>query len=464
MLPYTPLHHVLLRDVGRPLVMTSGNVSDEPIAFRDADALDRLAAIADAWLVHDRPIETRTEDSIVRLVTVGRRRQRLTMRRSRGYVPDPIALPFAMPEPVLGCGAELKSTFCLAVGRRAWPGPHLGDLRDYEALRSFVEGIDHFERLIETAPGVVAHDLHPEYLSSKYAADRPATRRIAVQHHHAHLAACLAEHGVEGPVAAAVFDGAGLGTDGTVWGGEFLVGTRAAYRRVAHLRQVRLPGGDAAVREPWRMACSWLTELAGAGDEVRPPAWLVSGLDRTRWDAVVALARGGLNSPLTSSIGRLFDAVAALCGLRSAITYEGQAAIELEMAASTEEERAYEFAVREGGADGALVLDPAPALVGIFVDLAGGAGADLVAARFHAGLAAATARLLIDVAEAEGLAAAVLTGGVFQNVRLLEATAALLDEAGLEVLVPVRLPPGDGGIAFGQVAVASAVSAFIPAT
>ena len=428
MLPYTPLHHLLLDGVGGDLVMTSGNVSDEPIAFEDEDALERLAPIADAFLLHDRPIETRVDDSVVR--TAGERR--LMVRRSRGFVPDSIPLPVPAPRPLLACGAELKSTYCVARGRRAWVSHHIGDLKNYETLRSFAEGIEHFERLFAVSPEVVAHDLHPDYLSSRYAAERDGVELVGVQHHHAHLAACLAEHGEEGPAAGAIYDGAGLGTDGTVWGGEILVGGLAEFTRAGHLWPVRLPGGDRAVREPWRMACAWLEECGLPAPSWRPDAW----------DAVASMCRSGFGAPVTTSAGRLFDAVAALCGLRSEVTYEGQAAVELEAACDLGEPGAYPMPS----------LDARPAVEAIVRDLAAGLPVPAIAMRFHRGLARATA----DALEATGLPVAVLSGGVFQNRVLLELCARELERRGLRVLVPELLPPNDGGIAYGQAAVAAA--------
>ena len=297
MLPYSPLHHVLLTDAGVTLVMTSGNVSDEPIAYRDEDAVERLAEIADLFVSHDRPIETRTDDSVVRVV--GERP--LMLRRSRGHVPDPLPLPLDCGRRLLACGAELKNTFALAKGRSAWVGHHVGDLKNYETLSSFEAGIDHFERLFAVEPEVVAHDLHPEYLSTKYARAREGVETIAVQHHHAHLAACLAEHGESGPAVGAIFDGTGHGPDGTVWGGELLVGGLAGFERAGLLFPVRLPGGDAAVRQPWRMACAW---LAASLDE--PPALprtLRGKVDPAAWRQVSELVRTGIASPLTTSAG-----------------------------------------------------------------------------------------------------------------------------------------------------------------
>ncbi len=264
MLPYSPLHHLLLADAGVPLVMTSGNVSDEPIAYRDDDARARLSGIADLFLVHDRPIETRTDDSVVRVTRVSERPRPAVLRRSRGYVPASLGLPGAgTPRPLLACGAELKSTFCVARAGRAWVSHHIGDLQNYETLRSFTDGIDHFQRLFAVAPEVVAHDLHPEYLSTQYALEREGVELVGVQHHHAHLAACLAEHAELRPAVGAIFDGTGYGTDGTVWGGEFLFGDVRSCARVGTLVAVPLPGGAAAIRQPWRMACAWLQTRAG---------------------------------------------------------------------------------------------------------------------------------------------------------------------------------------------------------
>jgi hydrogenase maturation protein HypF len=438
MLPYSPLHHLLLDGVGAPLVMTSGNVSDEPIAYEDADALERLAPIADAVLLHDRPIHVRTDDSVVR-VAAGRR---IVVRRSRGHVPDSLELPLPAERHLLAVGAELKSTFCVARGSRAWLGPHVGDLGNYETLRSFREGVDHFERLFAVAPELVAHDLHPDYLSTGYAHERDGVALVAVQHHHAHLAACLAEHGLEGPAVGAIFDGAGLGTDGAVWGGELLVGGLAGFERAGHLWPVRLPGGDRAAREPWRMACAW-DAAAAVEDSVPEPALR----------AVRQMVRSGVGAPTTTSAGRLFDAVAAVAGVRvRATTYEGQAAIELEAACDPHERGAYAVALVDG------VIDPRQAIRAVARDAAAGVATGVIAARFHRGLAEATARACVALAELHGLDVVVLSGGVFQNRVLLEQTSAPLTRAGLRVLTPERVPPNDGGIAFGQAAVAAALT------
>jgi hydrogenase maturation protein HypF len=438
MLPYSPLHHLLLADVGEPLVMTSGNVSDEPIAYRDDEALERLAGIADVFLLHDRPIQTRTDDSVLRVA----RGRPLPLRRSRGAVPSVLALPVAAERDVLACGAELKSTFCVARGRRAWLSHHIGDLKNAETLASFEEGVAHFERLFAVAPVVVAHDLHPDYLSTTYALAREGVEHVAVQHHHAHLAACLAEHGETGPAVGAIFDGAGLGTDGTVWGGEILVGDLHGFERCGHLWPVPLPGGDAAAREPWRMACAW---RMAAGGDARP----LRGIDPDRWRAVARLAETGVAAPPTTSVGRLFDAVAALCGIRLEVSYEGQAAMELEAACEGSEHGAYPLESVYG------VLDARETILAVDRDVSRGVGVGVIATRFHHALADATADDCARLAADRGLDLVVLSGGAFQNRRLLERTADGLARVGLRVLVPERLPPNDGGISFGQAAVAA---------
>jgi len=460
MLPHSPLHHLLVRDAGAALVMTSGNLAEEPIAHRDEEALARLGPVVDAFLVHDRPIEIAAEDSVVRSAGDGRPGP-LMVRRARGYVPATLPLRPPADRPLLACGAELKSTFCLAAGERAWVGPQAGDLRSFEALRAFEWGVAHFERLCGVAPELVAHDLHPDYLSTRYALGRESVATLAVQHHHAHLAAVLAEHGEPGPALGAIYDGAGLGPDGTVWGGEILVGDAASFARVGALRAVPLPGGDAAAREPWRMACAW---LAAALDQPLPPlpAILAGEVTRDEWEGAAALAASGTASPPTSSAGRLFDAVAALAGLRARIGHEGQAAMELEAVARPDERGAYPIElVEEEGPDGSplLMLDPRAAIRAVHADAAAGADPADISARFHNGLAAATAAALATAAEARGLDTAVLSGGVFQNRLLLGRTAERLRAASLRVLIPERLPPNDGGIAYGQAAIAAANAA-----
>jgi hydrogenase maturation protein HypF len=437
MLPYTPLHHLLLRAVGRPIVLTSGNVSDEPIAYEDADALERLAGIVDAFLTHDRPIHIRTDDSVARVVG-GRS---TLLRRSRGWAPEPVTLPFTIDRPVLACGAELKSTFCLASGARAFVSHHIGDLEHYETLRSFTTGIDHFRALFEIVPEVVAHDLHPEYLSTKYALDLDGVDLVGVQHHHAHVASCVVDNGLTDRVVGVAFDGLGWGTDDTIWGGEVLVADLAGFERVGHLACVPMPGGTAAIREPWRMAAAHLA--AAFGDDV-PEGLDVVARNRGRWDAVLAVARSGVSSPMTSSAGRLFDAVAALVAGRDAVSYEGQAAIELEQLADPSVTDAYSVDGLSGAELVRCVVD----------DLLDGVAPPVVAARFHQGFADATVAAAAHAAQSVGLSTVALSGGVFQNVLFAERVAAGLAARGLTVLTHRHVPCNDGGISLGQAAIA----------
>ena len=446
MLPYTPLHHLLVRETGRPIVLTSGNVSDEPIAYADADALARLAGIADAFLTHDRAIHIRTDDSVVRPLRGGA----AVLRRSRGYAPEPVTVTAAFPRPVLACGAELKNTFCLAAQSRAFISHHIGDLENYQTLRSFTEGIAHFRRLFDTEPEVVAYDLHPEYLSTKYALDLDGVDLVGVQHHHAHIASCLADNDEQGPVIGVAFDGTGFGTDGTIWGGEFLLADLASFERAGHLDPVPMPGGVAAIRQPWRMAAAYLDAAYGDG---LPDGLAVAQRNAGRWPEVVAMARRGINAPLTSSAGRLFDAVAALLGVRDEINYEGQAAIELEQWADASEPGAYPAAITGGSPLRVRGADLVRAAAG---DLLAGAGPGAVAARFHRGMAAVITQVCGLLRERSGLGAVALSGGVFQNLLLLETVAGLLEGDGFRVLVHARVPPNDGGISLGQAAVAGA--------
>ncbi len=450
MLPYTPLHHLLLRQLGAPIVLTSGNRCDEPIAYRDDDALARLAGIADEFVLHDRPIHMRTDDSVVRPV----RGRAMAIRRSRGYVPEPVKVRPRFRRPVLACGAELKSTFCLGSGDRAYLSHHIGDLENYETFASFTEGIAHFERLFDLTPQVIAHDLHPEYLSTKYAQGRGGAADggalTGVQHHHAHIASCLADNGEEGPVIGVAFDGLGYGTDGTIWGGEFLLADLTGFERVGHLATVPLPGGAAAIKQPWRMAAAYLDAAYPGG----PPDGLdVERRNADRWRDVLTMARRGINAPLTSSAGRLFDAAAAILGVRDVINYEGQAAIELQQRAVRGERAAYDAGIDEGAR---VCIRGADLVRGVADDLLSGVATGVIAARFHNGIVAAIVRTCLLLRERCGLAAVALSGGVFQNLLLLERATAQLEHAGFRVLVHAQVPPNDGGISLGQAAVAAA--------
>ncbi len=428
LLPYTPLHHLLLRDLAEPIVLTSGNVSDEPIAYRHSRS---LADVADAVLTHDRPIRSPADDSVVRAG--------LVLRRARGYAPEPVSLPVRSPRPVLACGAELKNTFCLVRDEHAFLSPHLGDLTDHATFTHFTRTVEHFERLFGIKPRVVAHDLHPDYRSTRYAADLTGVDLIGVQHHHAHAASCLAENGETGPVIAVVFDGTGYGPDGTIWGGEFLVADLAGYRRVGHLKTVPLPGGAAAIRQPWRMAAAYLPD-------VDLP---VAHRNVSRWGPVVAMARSGVNAPPTSSAGRLFDAAAALLDVRDVITYEGQAAVELEQRADPSTSDGY-----AAGTEGMVVCGE-DLLRALVADRCAGVDPGVIAARFHNGVADAVVTCCATAREETGLTSVVLSGGVFQNALLLRRTVNGLLRIGFRVLTHRRVPPNDGGISLGQAAVAA---------
>ncbi len=455
MLPYTPLHHLLLRafaravEPGRPavLVMTSGNLSDEPIAYRDDDARTRLAPIAEGTLTHNRDIYTRCDDSVVRVAAGGEQ----LFRRSRGYAPEPIPLAFEAPVPLLACGGHLKNTFCLIKGRQAFVSHHIGDLENLETLTSFQEGIAHFGRIFDIDPEAVAYDLHPDYLATKHALDLDLPHKIGVQHHHAHIASVLAEHGLAGPLIGVAADGTGYGTDGAIWGCEIMVADLCQFERVAHLAYVPLPGGEKAVREPWRMAAVYLQQAFGDGfADLEIP--FARQLDRKRWAPLAQMSARGINSPPASSLGRLFDAVAALVGRPGEALYEGQAAIELEMMAEPDT-RIYPFAVREGMP---AMLDVAPLIRAIVRDLAQGVPVPEIAGRFHRSVAELLATACVRATEQTGLRAVALSGGVFQNRLLLEQLVARLDELDFQVYLNRRVPPNDGGLSLGQAAVAAA--------
>jgi hydrogenase maturation protein HypF len=443
MLAYTPLHQLLLEAFAGPLVMTSGNASDEPIAFADDDASRRLAGIADAFLIHDRAIRTRVDDSVVKVV----RDRVIPIRRSRGYVPTPLALPFNSAEVVLGMGAGLKNTFCIGRGGHAFVSHHIGDLENYETLQSYIDGIAHLTALLDVIPTAIAHDLHPDYPSTRYAtelAERYGVALTGVQHHHAHIASCLVDNGVTGPVIGVAFDGLGIGCDQHAWGGEFLVADLNGFERAVHFAEVPMPGGDAAVRSPWRMAASHL-EAGYAGDI--PSALAIIERHRGSWNQVLSAARAGLNAPLTSSAGRLFDAVSALLGIRDEVSYEGQAAIELEYAADPTETGSYPVPFANG------LLHVSSLVRAIAGDLLHGESVPVLAARFHNSLAQAVHTVCDSLRAAHRLDTVALSGGVFQNALLLTRCLELLEPAGFVVLTHRQVPPNDGGISLGQVAI-----------
>ncbi|HYB43493.1 MAG TPA: carbamoyltransferase HypF, partial [Candidatus Methylomirabilis sp.] len=408
MLPYTPVHHLLAREVGGPIVLTSGNVSDEPIAYLDEDARARLGAIADAFVTHDRAIHIRTDDSVVRLF----RGAPMPIRRSRGYAPQPVSVPWGFARRVLACGAELKSTVCAGKDGHGFVSHHIGDLENYAAFRSFLEAIAHLQRLFDVKPEVVAHDLHPEYLSTKWALEQDDVELVAVQHHHAHIASCLVDNGERGPAIGVAFDGLGYGADGTLWGGEFLVADVTAFERAGHLAPVAMPGGVAAIREPWRMAAVYLDEAFGGA-----PALDVARRHEGQWGPILELARARTHAPLTSSAGRLFDAVSAVLGVRDRVSYEGQAAIELEQRADPSETGTY--AVDLIGRGSLFEIRGAALVRAVARDLLDGVSVPVIAGRFHNGVADAIAAGCAAARERCGLAAVALSGGVFQNMLLL---------------------------------------------
>jgi hydrogenase maturation protein HypF len=463
MLPYAPLHHLLLEAAGVPLVMTSGNLSEEPIAFEDDDALRRLGGIADLFLVHDRAIASRCDDSVARVVAG----KRLVLRRSRGFVPRPVRVSPRLRRPVLAVGAQLKNAFCLARGEEAVLGPHVGDLDGLETYAAFEAAIARLEGFLAVRPEVVACDLHPQYLSTRYARERAAALGVplvAVQHHHAHAAALLAEHHLDGPVLALAWDGTGLGTDGAAWGGELLLAERGRCERLATFRPVALAGGDRAIREPWRIALAAL--LDAFGDEApleRLP--LFRSVDAKELGVVRRMLAAGVNAPLAHGAGRAFDAAGALALGRAVSRYEGQVAMALDNAAEPLRPRStgsgqastepYPFDLDTSGA--IEQLDLRPLWRALASDVAAGAHAAVVSARFHAALVRAGAELVRRAAARTGARAVALTGGCFQNARLAEGVVSDLSRS-FEVYTHVEVPPGDGGIALGQAIVADATA------
>jgi len=440
MLPYTPLHHLLFADGLDVLVMTSGNVSDEPIAYDDPEAVQRLNGIADFFLMHNRAIHTRCDDSVIKPF-----RGRMTvMRRARGYVPFPIRLQ-RRGRSVLACGAELKNTFCLTKGNYAFVSHHIGDLQNLETMRSFEEGVNHFRRLFQIEPELAVHDLHPNYLSTRYAMSLDVPR-AGVQHHFAHALSCMAEHGLEGPVLAAVMDGTGYGEDGTVWGGEFLEATVTGYQRLGHLRHVHLPGGEAAIEEPWRMAAVYLDRVYGKLERLNIP--FVRGLDHSRWALLRQAIQTGINSPPCSSVGRLFDAVSALLQVRETINYEGQAAVELEQMADEEERDEYPFEIVDQ--EGMLIVNPDPIIAAIVEEIDEGERCSSISARFHNTMSRVVSLMAKQMRELTGLSDIVLSGGVFQNHRLLDRVWHLLKQDDFRVFIQEKVPCNDGGISLGQ--------------
>jgi hydrogenase maturation protein HypF len=448
MLPYTPLHHLLMAEGFVALVMTSGNLSEEPIAIDNAEAFERLSGIADAFLVHDREIYLRSDDSVARR-TAGETR---FLRRSRGYVPVPVFLKRALPA-VLGCGAELKNTVCLLKGDQAFVSQHIGDLENLATYEFFRKTVAHLERILARRPEALACDLHPDYLSTRWAEEQKGLPVLKVQHHHAHIVSAMAEHGLAGTVLGIACDGTGYGPDGTVWGGEVLAAGAGSFERLAHLACVPMPGAAAAIREPWRMAVSYLRDAFGGGiRELDLPVLEEAGAEKV--NLMLEMAERRLNSPLTSSLGRLFDAVAAVAGLRGRVSFEGQAAMELEMAAADGVDSFYEHAWEDGEP---IRILPAPVVRGVVGDVLRAVPAAVVSAKFHNTLVRLLGELCELFRRRRGLDRVVLSGGVFQNARLLAALTAELSARRFEVYSHRLLPANDGGISLGQAVAAAAM-------
>jgi hydrogenase maturation protein HypF len=447
-LPYAPLHHLLFAE-GQfsALVMTSANMSEEPICIANDEAVRRLQTLADCFLVHNRDILLRCDDSVTR-VSGGRARQ---LRRSRGFVPVPVFLGGDVPS-VLAVGGELKNTICLTKGRHAFLSQHIGDLENAESYSFFEEAIEHLQRILEITPVAIAHDLHPNYFSTRWALAQSGLPQIGVQHHHAHIASCMAENHLDGRVIGIALDGTGYGTDGRIWGGEVLLADYSGFERAAHLAYVPLPGGEAAIREPWRMAVAYLVRHFGC-EFVRKLSSLAT-IPRQKLDFLFRMMEQGINSPLASSCGRLFDAVAVLAGVRHRVNYEAQAAIELEMAiGNSSEESAYPFELVPEGEG--WVIDTRGLFEALLCDLGRDVPIADISRRFHNGLAEVLAELASRLRERSGLERICLSGGTFQNVYLFERLCDRLGKEKFQVFSQSEVPAGDGGLSLGQALVAA---------
>ena len=452
MLPYTPLHHLLLREAGIPLVMTSGNLSEEPITKDNDEALIRLNGIADYFLFHNRDIFARYDDSVYMVEGAPQ-----AIRRARGYAPYPTFLPFKSKQ-ILACGAELKNTFCLTKDDHAFLSQHIGDMENEETLEHFENTIELYKKLFRIEPEIIAYDMHPEYLSTKFALNfgsEQGLNLIPIQHHHAHIVSCLVENEVEGPVIGVVFDGTGYGTDGTIWGGEFLTADWRSFQRVGHLEYVPLPGGEAAIRKPYRMALGYLYTLLG--EDFSLEGLPLSQVEPVELELIKQQLKRGINSPLTSSAGRLFDAVSALAGVREEIDYEAQAAIELEMLTSNEVDepalKAYPFSIIEH--QGMRLVKLGELFNTVVQDVKNQVPIPIISLKFHNTVAQIITRMCKLIATETGIAQIALSGGVFQNRLLLKLATAALDREGFSVLTHHLVPCNDGGISLGQAVIAN---------
>ncbi|MCX8130104.1 MAG: carbamoyltransferase HypF [Clostridia bacterium] len=480
MLPYTPVHMLLFKhintgkkDIWCPdvdsrlsaLVMTSGNRSSEPIYYEDNEAFENLKDIADFFLSNDREIHVRTDDSVTRVFSG----KEFVIRRSRGYAPIPVVCDifsevFSEEVPsVLACGGELKNTFCMNRGNEFFLSHHIGDLENYETLISFEEGIQHFSRILNIDYKVVAYDIHPEYLSSKYSVSVKSDKKIPVQHHHAHIASCMAENNLSENIIGVAFDGTGLGEDGNIWGGEFFSGSYRGFKREGHLDYTGMPGGEAAIREPWRMAVSYLYKYLHAVNGFSEHDWgincnntrLFEAIGAGKISIVLQMLERGVNTPLTSSMGRLFDAVSALIGIRHVISYEGQAAIELEYIADMDVQETYEFIITEGEAASAPFRISTEGIIrGILKDMTAGVSNSRISGKFHETAAEIILKGCVHIRKETGLNKVVLSGGVFQNMTLLEKSLNKLRSSGFEAFIHSRVPTNDAGISLGQAVMA----------
>jgi len=453
MLPYTPLHYLLLSpDVTgqdfSALVMTSGNMSEEPIAIDNDDAFQRLSGIADYFLVHNRDIYLRSDDSIIRTSGGSIR----FIRRSRGYIPAPVFLKKRVP-PILACGAELKNTICLTKEDRAFLSQHIGDLENLATYDFFQLTIRHMKRILDINPEIIACDLHPDYMSTRYAMEKDKVERVKVQHHHAHIASCMAENKMDGDVIGLSFDGTGYGTDGAIWGGEFFIGSEKEFMRKAHISYVPMPGGEAAIKEPWRMAVSYLHDAFGQEfKNLRLPGF--NKIDENKIKIIEEMIEKKVNTPDTSSLGRLFDSIAAICGIRNTVHFEGQAAMELEMTAGEETDEIYDYEWNSG--DICRIL-PGPIIRGAVQDIEHGVHISKISSKFHQTLVVLFSDLCDAIRKETKLNRIVLSGGVFQNSLLLTGLFKALEKKDFKVFTHKLVPTNDGGISLGQAMIANAV-------
>jgi hydrogenase maturation protein HypF len=450
MLPYTPLHHILMQEGGLPLVMTSGNLSEEPIAKDNLEALQRLGEIADFFVWHNRDIYSRYDDSVV-AVEKGVTR---TLRRARGYAPNPIHLPYLSSQ-ILACGPELKNTFCLTRANHAFVSQHIGDLENHQTLGNFEDTLKLYQKMFHIQPQLIACDMHPDYLSTRWAqneSQRLSVPLVVVQHHHAHIVSCMAENGVKQPVIGVALDGTGYGLDGNIWGGEFLLADYQGFQRKAHFEYLPLPGGNLAIQKPYRIAIGYLYALLGRG-ALKPDLACLKEIDKIELELIMSQIDRNLNTPATSSCGRLFDAVSALLGVRQQVDYEGQAAIELEAAAVGNSSR-LEYPYQIETKDEIRIIRLAVLVAAIVDDIRSGESLSLMSTKFHNSLLSIMMEIVNRLAAESGIKQVALSGGVFQNQRLFSGAVDRLQEAGLQPILHRQLPGNDGCVSFGQAVVA----------